>query len=138
MSYFTVDILTPSSILAKDLPADSLVVQTVMGEINILPHHTHIMEKLDTGLLTVINEGNKKDFVITTGICKLLDNKVTVLANVSEKAKDIDLNRAEKAKEKAKGQLSGDNNLDYNQLIKYQRKLDRAEIRIKMALLNKD
>ncbi len=138
MSFFSVDILTPSAIIGKDMPAESLLVQTVAGQINILPHHTHVIEKLDTGLVTLIGEGGKQNsFVVTTGICKLLNNKVVILATVAERPDKIDGERAKRALEKAKKKISGLENLTSDEFIKYQRKIDRAEVRIKMALLNK-
>ncbi|HLE11927.1 MAG: ATP synthase F1 subunit epsilon [Bdellovibrionales bacterium RIFOXYD12_FULL_39_22] len=134
MSFFSVDVLTPSSVIAKGLPAESLLVQTVRGQINILPHHTHVIEKLDTGLVSLINAGKQEDFIVTTGICKLLDNKVVILANVAERPEKVDMERAKRALEKAKKKITGSENLTYDEFIKYQRKVDRAEIRIKMAL----
>ena len=137
MKNFSVDILTPRRTLAKDLPAESLLIPTERGEINPLPGHTHLISKLDTGILTLINEGRETHFSITGGILKILDTKILILSKVSESPSDIDKSRAEKALEKAKSKLSGTDENNEEQLTKYRRKLARAEIRLKMALMNK-
>ena len=53
MKYYTVDILTPSKIVAKNIPAESLLIPTIRGQINVLQDHTHIVSKLDTGMMSV-------------------------------------------------------------------------------------
>jgi F-type H+-transporting ATPase subunit epsilon len=131
---FSVDVLTPSSVLAKDLPADSLMVSTVGGQIQILPNHTHIIEKLDTGSLTIYDEKNQRQFTVTSGICKLLQNKVTILSTASEEICNIDKDRAQRALKTANEKLSSGDSLSDDDLIKYRRKIDRAELRLKMAL----
>ena len=133
MAYFSVDILTPSSVLAKEVEVDSLTVPTVGGEINVLPEHTHVVSKLDTGILVLNTKDSKLQFSMTSGVCKVLDKKVIILSTTSEKAQEIDKNRAEKALEKAQKKLSGKEALTGDELVKYQRKLERAKMRIRLA-----
>ena len=83
MAYFTVDILTPTKVIVKDLPADALIVPTESGQINVLPGHTHLVTKLDTGMLVVESDGQKHNFLVTAGICKILEKKITILSVVS-------------------------------------------------------
>lgn len=136
MSYYSVDILTPSRVLAKDLPAESLLVPTVRGEINVLPEHTHVVTKLDTGILTLINNGVMDNFTVTTGFCKVLDKKITILSAVTEHVDEIDRERAEAALKKAQEALKSETLSDH-EITKYRRKIDRAEIRLKLALARK-
>ena len=53
MNYYTVEILTPSKIIAKKMPAESLLIPTTRGQINVLEDHTHIVTKLAPGILSV-------------------------------------------------------------------------------------
>ena len=135
MSKFSVDILTPSRVLVRDLPAESLLIPTEQGEINPYPEHIHIISNLDTGIMTVFDEGKKLYFSITGGICKILDKKVTILSKVSETPTEIDKDRANKAKQNAQDKLSGDKLSSKEEIVKFRRKLDRAELRLKMSLL---
>jgi F-type H+-transporting ATPase subunit epsilon len=132
MSYFSVDILTPDSVVGRDLKAESLLVPTVNGQINVLPEHTHIIAQLDTGVLTLLNQGKSENFTMTTGVFKVINNKITVLSNVTEKAEDINQERAQKALNKAEEILKDGTLESENDYVKYQRKLARARMRIEL------
>lgn len=131
MSYFKVDILTPDSVLGRDIPADSLTVPTEAGEINVLESHTHLVSTLSTGILTVSSGGNKTYFCLTSGIVKVLKDRVTILSRAAEKAEDIDEKRAKKALEKSLDKLNASGALSDGELQKYRRKVERAEFRLK-------
>jgi len=133
MNNYTVDILTPSKIVAKGLPAESLLVPTVRGQINVLKDHTHIVSKLSTGIVTVFGGEDDPDryFSVTTGVCKVLDNKVIVLANTSEEDHEIDVDRAKEALKHAQEQLQS--SLTDEELTKYRRKVERAQLRVQLA-----
>lgn len=131
MSYFSVDILTPNSVLAKDLPAESLKIPTYNGEINVLREHTHIVTTLGTGVLSVEDKGRTQFFLLTSGMAKVLKNKVTILARAAEKAEDIDRKRAQVALQASLEKLNNLGALDDGELEKYRRKVARAEARIR-------
>lgn len=135
MNYFTVDILTPSKIVAKNVPADSLLVPTIQGQINVLPNHTHIVSKLTTGMLTVFGGADYADryFTITTGVCKVLEDKVIIMSNVSEESFEIDVDRAKEALKTAEERLKNTEGLSDEEIEKYSRKVERAKLRIQMA-----
>ena len=133
MAYFSVDILTPYKVLAKDVSADDLLIPTTRGEINVLPEHTHLISKLDTGVLVCREGTSLEKFVVTTGIVKILEKKITVLAEVAEKADEIDAERAQMALEKAQHKINSDEILDDQQLEKFRRKLVRALVRTQLA-----
>jgi F-type H+-transporting ATPase subunit epsilon len=131
---FTVEVLTPDSIIVKGLEADAILIPTVRGQINILPEHTHVVSKLDTGVLTCKTKDGDREFSITTGVCKVLQNKVTILTNVSEESVIIDIDRAKAAMQKAKTRLEDSDSLTYEDFMKFTRKVERAEMRIQLAL----
>ncbi len=134
MNHFTIDVLTPSKVVAKDIPAESLLVPTVNGQINILEGHTHIVSKLETGILTVFGGADDKDyfFAVSTGVCKVIGNKITVLAQTTEIKEELDVSRAEKSLANAHDMLKRDD-LSEDERVKYQRKIERANIRIQLA-----
>ncbi|MCB9060556.1 MAG: ATP synthase F1 subunit epsilon [Halobacteriovoraceae bacterium] len=133
MSYYTVDLLTPSEVLAKDVPADELLIPTVRGQINVLNDHTHIITELDTGILTLKAPNGVRKFHVTHGVCKVLEHKVTVLAGVSEEDRSIDITRAQEALKRAKEKLSGMDPLTDHEFKKFYMKIRRAENRIELA-----
>lgn len=134
MKQFTVDILTPSKIVAKGIPAESLLVPTSRGQINVLPEHTHLVAQLETGALTIFGGPKDQDrtFSITKGVCKVLDDKVVVLSEVCEEAVDINIDRAKLSLENAQKMLKQEN-LSTDDMEKYQRKIARSQLRIQLA-----
>lgn len=133
MNYFTVDILTPSKIVAKGIPAESVVLSTSKGQIAILPAHTHLVTELSTGKVTIFGGADDSDriFSVTKGTCKVLENKVVILTQVSEEDKNIDIERAKLALENALSRLKS-GSLSSDELIKFRRKAERASLRIQM------
>lgn len=134
-NFFTVDILTPYKVIAKDIPAESILIPTVKGQINVLPSHTHIVTKLSTGQLSVFGGSDDPDrhFTVSYGICKVLNEKVTILANTSEECAEIDAERAKLALKNAEERLNNSSNLSDDEIEKYRRKAERAKLRIQMA-----
>ena len=135
MAAFKLNLFTPKGAVIKDLEANDIVIPTVRGEINILPEHTHILTELSTGLMTVKTPMGTRHFTVTAGLCRVLKDTVTVLSFTSEKSEEIDLERAKAAKSKATDRLSGKESLSDLDLIKFRRKLERAELRIRAANL---
>lgn len=134
MSNFTLNIYTPNGIVAAGYSCDELTVPTSTGQINILKGHTHLITKLTTGVLTAkVNATQNRHFTVAGGMLKVLGNQVTVLAKTSEKADAIDMERAKSALSKAESRLSS--GVASVELIKYQRKVERAKNRLKLANL---
>lgn len=134
-SAFKLNLFTPKGVVIKDLECNDIVIPTVRGEINILPEHTHILTELSTGILTAKTSMGPRHFSVTAGLCRVLQDTVTILSFTSERAEDIDLERAKSAKAKAHDRLSGKDNLTDVDLIKFRRKLERAELRLRLANL---
>ena len=132
MNNFTVDILTPNKVVAKDIPAENVVIPTLKGQIEVMKDHTHVVEKLETGIVTVLGGSDDPDrnFFVTVGICKVLQDKVTILSNTAEESQEVDLERAELALKNAEEMLSG--TLNDEELLKYRRKAERARLRIQL------
>jgi F-type H+-transporting ATPase subunit epsilon len=135
MAFFNLNLFTPQGTVVQKLECDALLIPTVRGQINVLPEHTHFLTQLQTGILTAKTSQGERFFSVTAGTCKVLKNDVTVLSFTSETAQQIDLARAQKAKELAEKKLKGGESLTDIEIIKYQRKLERAEARIKLAYL---
>lgn len=136
MAAFNLKLYTPGGVVVKSLECESLTIPTTRGEVNVLKDHTHFLTELGTGILTAktANEGDRH-FLVTAGTLKVLKGEVTVLSITSETADKIDLERAKEAKKKAEEKLSGNDALTDIDLIKYRRKLERAEMRMKLAYL---
>lgn len=139
MNYFTVDVLTPEKVVARDVPAESLLIPTVRGQINILPHHTHLINRLSTGVLSIFGGADDPDrhFSVTYGICKVLEDKVIIMSHTSEENHEISAERAQQALEAAQERLNSGDALSDDELEKYRRKVQRAQLRVQLAQQSK-
>lgn len=136
MAAFKLNLYTPKGVIVKDLECNDIVIPTVRGDINILPDHTHILTELGTGILTAKTNTGARHFSVTAGLCRVLKDTVTILSFTSEKAEDIDVERAKTTKKKTEDRLAGKaESLTDVDLIKFRRKLERAEMRLKLANL---
>ena len=136
MAAFKLNLFTPKGNVVKGLECADITVPTVRGEINILPDHTHILTELGTGVLTAKTpDGAVRHFSVTAGLCRVMQDTVTVLSFTSEKPEQIDIERAKAAKAKAASRLAGESNLSDVELIKFRRKLERAEMRLRLGNL---
>jgi F-type H+-transporting ATPase subunit epsilon len=135
MNNYLVDILTPEKVLARGVPAESLLIPCERGQINVLRDHTHIVTKIIPGVISVYGGADDPDryFSVTVGVCKILDNKVIVLANTAEESTEVDLDRAQEALKVAEEKLQKSDNMSDDEIEKYRRKAERAKIRIQMA-----
>jgi len=135
MKYYTVDILTPSKIVAKNVMADSLLIPTSRGQINVLEDHTHLVTKLAPGVLSVFGGPDYADrnFFVSVGVCKILQDKIIILANTSEEDTGVDVERAKLALARAEEKLKNTENLSPDEVEKYNRKVERAKLRIQIG-----
>lgn len=135
MKYFSVDILTPSKIIAKGIHCESLLVPTVRGQINVLENHTHIVSKLSTGVLSVFGGADYADrhFAISSGVCKILDNHVIIMSNTAEENTDVDVERAKLALKHAEDRLKNTEGLSDEEIESFQHKVELSKLRIQIG-----
>lgn len=114
-------------------PADAVVAPGVEGELGILPNHAPLLTNLDIGLLRVRYQGEEQIFTIAGGILEVRPDLVTVLANVGESIDEIDLARAEEAKERAERYLEEGPPPDTDEYLRIQAALRRSKLRIEAA-----
>lgn len=137
MSNFQLNIYTPNGVVVKGLACDELLIPTQTGEINVLKDHTHLITELGTGMLTAKTTSGDRHFAVHSGLAKVLGTEVTILSSTSEKAEEIDIERAKAARSKAESRLKDIEALTDVDHLKFQAKLERANVRIKLAEMNK-
>jgi F-type H+-transporting ATPase subunit epsilon len=85
---------------------DEVVIPGFDGYFGVLPGHTPLLAVLQVGELWY-RQGQEKHFVaIAFGFAEVLPDRVTILAQIAEKADEIDLARAEAAKKRAEERLA--------------------------------
>jgi F-type H+-transporting ATPase subunit epsilon len=123
------------SVLERD-DVTKLVVPAAEGQITILPKHAALLTALGVGEMTVFAGGRSDSFAIHGGFMQVLDDSVSVLADAAEHVEDIDLARAEAARDRAQRRLEGrDSDLTPSgvDVLRAQMALQRSLIRIRIG-----
>jgi len=100
------EIVTPDRALLS-AQVDEVVVPAADGGLGILPGHTPLLATLKVGELWYRTGQEKHYLSVAFGFVEVLADRVTVLAQISERAQDIDVARAERAKQRAEARLGG-------------------------------
>jgi F-type H+-transporting ATPase subunit epsilon len=87
--------------LAFSGDVDIVIAPGVQGELGILPMHAPLITALAEGELRFTQGDDEQSFAISGGYLEVLNNQVTVLADSAEHAVEIDVERAEAARERA-------------------------------------
>lgn len=125
-----IEILTPSRLLLQD-QVDELNVPGAEGYLGILPGHTALLTTLGQGVLMYRKGEQRQYMAVFGGYMEVNDDKVTILADVAERASEIDLPRAETARDRAEEHLRRrDIDIDYERA---QAALMRSLIRLQAA-----
>lgn len=98
------NIVTPDKLVAQD-SVSSVTLPGKSGYLGILPGHAPLLTELAAGDLVYTRGSTEHHVAICWGFAEVLQNRVIVLADSAERAEDIDINRAEKAKERAEERL---------------------------------
>lgn len=111
---------------------DELVLQTTDGQIGILKGHQPITTPLDIGVTKAKVGESYKYFATMGGIFQMKDDVATILTDVCEDGCNIDVTRANDAKNRAEARLADDNaKIDADRA---QAALARSLARLKAAL----
>ncbi|MBA7597856.1 ATP synthase epsilon chain [subsurface metagenome] len=110
---------------------DVVIAPGIEGQLGILPNHAPLLTMLQPGELVVRKGGEETAIFVTGGFLEVMQNRVTVLADVAERAEEIDIEKAEEAKRRAEERLRlRPTEMD---LAAAEVALRRALIRIKVA-----
>ena len=85
---------------------DEVVIPGVEGYFGVLPGHTPLLAVLGAGELWYRQGQEKHYLVIAFGFAEVQAERVTILAEIAERAEEIDLVRAEAAKKRAEERLA--------------------------------
>ncbi|NYE57720.1 F0F1 ATP synthase subunit epsilon [Carboxydothermus ferrireducens] len=99
------EVVTPERVVANEY-VDFVVAPGVEGEIGILPFHAPLITSLDIGILRYTVEGKTEKIALSGGFLEVKGNKVVVLANAAERGEEIDVERAQRALERARERLA--------------------------------
>ena len=106
MTAFQLKIVTPDG-LEYDGQAEEVVVRTTTGDMGILAGHINCVAPLGMGRAMFIIDGQKKYAACIGGILSVHDGQVTLVPTTFEWAEEIDVERAERAAQRAQTVIAG-------------------------------
>ena len=99
------EIITAERVVYSE-DVDIVVAPGIEGELGILPHHASLMTMLQPGELRVRKDNEEESMFVSGGFLEVRGDKVVVLADVAERAEEIDIQRAEAAKRRAEERIT--------------------------------
>ncbi len=98
------EIVTPEGLLLRE-PVDEVIAPGEEGYFGVRPGHTPMLATLGMGELSYRRQGAWHRLTCFSGWCEVLPDRVSVLADIGERASDIDVGRAEEAMRRAADRL---------------------------------
>lgn len=99
------EVVTPERLVVQEA-VDDITMPGKGGYLGILPGHAPLITELAVGEITYHSGGQTKRLAVAWGFAEVLPEKVTILAETAEKSEEIDVARAQTAKQNAETELS--------------------------------
>ena len=124
LAEFQLQIVTPDGLLF-DGSCQRIILRTTAGDVGILSKHTDFVAPLSIGVARVLAENGERKAACAGGMVSVSDGMCRVVASTFEWSEDIDVARAERARDRANERLK-------NKSDSYEARL--AEIKLKKSL----
>jgi F-type H+-transporting ATPase subunit epsilon len=130
MATIKLEVVTAEGLAFSD-DVDEVVAPGIEGELGILPHHTPLMTMLAPGELRIVRGTSDYFLAVSGGFLEVRPDRIIILADAAERADEIDVVRAEAAKERAQQMLK--THPSQEQMASAQAALQRSLVRIKVG-----
>ena len=125
-------IVTPEKTVFEDV-VDQATLPTTDGEITILPNHRSYIASLKPGGIMLKKNGEESFVCISGGFIEFHGNELVILADTAERAEEIDLKRAEEARQKAEELKNQRVSMDENEYARVAAAIQKESARIRVA-----
>ena len=127
------EVVTPETIVVSE-EANIVAAPGTLGEFGVLKGHTPFMTTLKTGTIRYTDANGTEHYIfVSGGFAEALPDKVTILAESAERRRDIDLERAMAALERAQQRVVTDRKKEEIDFVRARGALERALHRVKLA-----
>lgn len=104
-THLTLEIVTPDRAVVRE-SVNEIQIPGSEGYLGVLPGHTPLLTSLQVGELW-FRQGDDISYVaVAAGFAEILPDRVTILAQIAERAEDIDTDRAQEAERRARERLT--------------------------------
>ena len=126
------EVVTPEKAVVSE-EAQIVMAPGELGEFGVLAGHTPFMTSLKLGSVRYDDaNGNERFVFVSGGFAEALPDRVTILADSAERRKDIDIERAKSAQQRAEERLAKEDAPDID-FVRARAALLRAIHRIRLA-----
>ncbi|EHL95654.1 F0F1 ATP synthase subunit epsilon [Lentilactobacillus parafarraginis] len=126
-SVINVSIVTPDGKVYEHT-ADMIVVSTQSGQLGIMANHEPVIATLDVDETRVKHDNNEDEIAVNGGFIEFSNNAATIVADSAECQSDIDVARAENARQRAERLIEAARKQNDKQA------LDRAQVALRRAI----
>lgn len=112
---------------------DAVNLPTPEGRMGVLPNHMVMLTTLGFGEVSVRRGSELEFFAIGGGFAEILPDRVTLLADSAEGVEEIDLERAQRARERAEKAMEEGIPEDSERYAQIEASLRRAQARIELG-----
>src|SRR5437899_7583737 len=100
------EVVTPERRIVAEM-VDETILPGSEGYLGVRPGHAPLLSALGIGELTYRRGTGRRHLALTWGFVEVLPDRVSVLAEIAERAEEIDRGRAERARDRALARLQG-------------------------------
>jgi F-type H+-transporting ATPase subunit epsilon len=125
------EIVAPERVLMRQ-DVDMVEAPGAAGDFGVLPGHAAFLSTLEHGEIRVMADGASRFIATSGGFAEIVDNNVVFLLDTAEFAEEVDLTRAQRARERAEAALK-DISMEQEEYYALQAALMRAITRISVA-----
>lgn len=126
-----VELVTQERKVFEEKEADMIVVPAVEGEMGVLPGHAPVLTTMGYGELVIRKESAEERFAIYGGVVDVRPDKVVVLADLADSSFDLNVEKAQEARERAEKMM--EEGVPEEQNREATLALRRAELQLKVA-----
>ncbi|SHI98761.1 ATP synthase F1 subunit epsilon [Parasporobacterium paucivorans] len=132
MKKFQLEILASDKTFYKG-DSEEIILPSINGLVGILADHWPMVVAVNIGEIRFKVDGEWHKAVVSSGMAEVMDNKVILLVDTAERPEDIDIRRAEEAKQRAEERLS----LKLSKMEYHQSKAALARAMSRLSVTNK-
>ena len=125
-----VEIVTPERKLIST-EADMVSLPGADGQMGIMGGHAPLLTTMDLGEIALHRGSDVEYLAVAGGVVEVRPDKITILADIAEHADEIDVERAEAARERARHSLEEGVTAEYKPVM--EAALRRSNLRLKIA-----
>ncbi len=126
-------IITQERVVYDD-EVSQATIPTQDGEITVLPRHAPIVSILKPGVVTIKKNGKSHHLSVSSGFVEVRHgSELVILADSAERAEDVDLERAQQARDRAQKMLDEKESLSATEYAMVVASLEKELARIKTS-----